>query len=197
MTKLFACLDGERWARCNVSANRQASLTRICSGQAVVSASLSSSNSYSNSNSYLASPLLAGGRDSASASGNGWGASKRPDAKIEGKRYQVVWSCLLLVEIIMGNVLYAAHFQTLASNVVSKVCDLLRLFKPRSTHRVLGAGAIHSLAHLRSINAKHLAVFTQCLKLVSSILPHVRAALMAQLPSKQHALLTDLDRIKR
>ena len=39
MTKLFACLDGERWARCNVSANRQASLTRLCSGQAVVSAS--------------------------------------------------------------------------------------------------------------------------------------------------------------
>lgn len=29
-----------------------------------------------------------------------------------------------------------------------------------------------------------------------ALLPHIRAALMAQLPPKQHALLTDLDSIK-
>lgn len=97
----------------------------------------------------------------------------------------------------MSNILCAAHFQALASNVVGKVAELLRLFNSRSTHLVLGAGAIHSSARLKSINAKHLAIVTQCVGVVQSILPHIRAALMSQLPSKQHTLLVDLDKIKK
>mmetsp|Transcript_14554 Transcript_14554/g.24892 ORF Transcript_14554/g.24892 Transcript_14554/m.24892 type:complete len:349 (+) Transcript_14554:1-1047(+) len=98
--------------------------------------------------------------------------------------------------MVMDDVACAAHFQTLAANVVAKVAELLRLFNTRSTHLVLGAGAIHGAARLKSINAKHLAIVTQCIALVLAILPHVRAALMAQLPAKQHALLYDLDKIK-
>ncbi len=96
----------------------------------------------------------------------------------------------------MDDVACAAHFQTLATNVVGKVTELLRLFNTRSTHLVLGAGAIHSAARLKSINAKHLAIVTQCTALVLAILPHIRAALMAQLPAKQHTLLFELDKIK-
>jgi len=97
----------------------------------------------------------------------------------------------------MMNIDCAAHFQSLATNVVSKVSELLRLFNSRSTQLVLGAGAIHSAARLKSINAKHLSLVTQCLGMTIAILPHVRAALMAQLPPKQHNLLTDLDSIKK
>jgi vacuolar protein sorting-associated protein 54 len=97
----------------------------------------------------------------------------------------------------MSNILCAAHFQALATNVVGKVAELLRLFNSRSTHLVLGAGAIHSSARLKSINAKHLAIVTQCVGVVQSILPHIRAALMSQLPIKQHTLLVDLDKIKK
>jgi hypothetical protein len=124
-------------------------------------------------------------------------SEKQPVATVEGKRYRVVWSCLLLVEMIMSNVACAAHFQTLATNVVGKVSELLRLFNSRATQLVLGAGAIHSSARLKSINAKHLALVTQCVGVVQSILPHIRAALMAQLPSKQQPLLADLDKIKK
>lgn len=124
-------------------------------------------------------------------------STKMPDAEVEGIRYKVVWSCLLLVEMIMTNIEAAAHFQNLASNVVGKVAELLRLFNSRSTQLVLGAGAIHSAARLKSINAKHLSLVTQCLGMIIAILPHVRAALMAQLPAKQHTLLNDLDKIKK
>ena len=120
-----------------------------------------------------------------------------PFASVEGTKYRVVWSCLLLIEHIMSNVACAAHFQTLATNVVGKVTELFRLFNARATQLVLGAGAIHSAARLKSINAKHLALVTQCVGIVLAILPHVRAALMAQLPSKQHTLLVDLDKIKK
>lgn len=124
-------------------------------------------------------------------------SEKQQIATVEGKRYRVVWSCLLLIEMIMSNVACAAHFQTLATNAVGKVSELLRLFNSRATQLVLGAGAIHSSARLKSINAKHLALVTQCVGVVQSILPHVRAALMAQLPSRQEPLLADLDKIKK
>lgn len=162
-----------------VSAERQAALTRLCSGRAAFSS--------------RKQPGLDTVMSPAPAS---TGREKMTDAEVEGVRYKVVWSCLLLLEMVMDDVACAAHFQTLAANVVGKVAELLRLFNTRSTHLVLGAGAIHSAARLKSINAKHLAIVTQCIALVLAILPHVRAALMAQLPAKQHALLCDLDKIK-
>lgn len=122
---------------------------------------------------------------------------KMSDAEVEGVRYKVVWSCLLLVEMVMTDMACAAHFKALATNVVGKVAELLRLFNSRSTQLVLGAGAIHSAARLKSINAKHLSLVTQCVGMIIAVLPHIRAALMAQLPSKQHTLLNDLDTIKK
>jgi vacuolar protein sorting-associated protein 54 len=162
-----------------VSAERQAALTRLCSGRAAFSPRKTSTEG-------AASP----------GPSPGSGRDKITDAEVEGVRYKVVWSCMLLLEMVMDDVACAAHFQTLATNVVGKVTELLRLFNTRSTHLVLGAGAIHSAARLKSINAKHLAIVTQCIALVLAILSHIRAALMAQLPAKQHTLLFELDKIK-
>ena len=174
MSALVAALDSERWTQCEVSAERQDALTRLCSGRSLISVSLQRKPT--------------GGVNE---------VARSPDAEVEGTRYKVVWSCLLLVEMISTNVQAAAHFSSLSSGVVGKVAELLRLFNSRTTHLVLGAGAIHSNAKLKSINAKHLSLVTQCLGLIISILPHVRAALMAQMPKKQHTLLNDLDQIRR
>ena len=171
MSSLVAALDSERWTQCDVSAERQFALTQLCTGRAVVS--------------------KLDGEDSTTE------RAKSPDAEVEGTRYKVVWSCLLLVEMVLTNIKCAAHFPSLATNVVGKVTDLLRLFNSRSTQLVLGAGAIHSAARLKSINAKHLSLVTQCLGMTLAILPYVRARLMAHLPPRQHGLLNDLDKIKK
>lgn len=187
MSALAAAMDGERWVQCSVSAERQAALTRLSSGRAAFS-----------SRKTITGEVASSASTSPSEPGKAGGGSreKMTDAEVEGTRYKVVWSCLLLLEMITDDVACAAHFQTLAANVVSKVAELLRLFNARATQLVLGAGAIHSAARLKSINAKHLAIVTQCIALALAVLPHVRAALMAQLPAKQHALLYDLDKIK-
>ncbi len=151
-------------------------MTRLCTGRAVVSAAVKRL------------------QDEGTSESNN---QKKPIAEVEGVQYKVVWSCLLLVEMIMTNLSSAGHFQSLATNAVTKVAELLRLFNTRTTNLVLGAGAIHSAARLKSINAKHLSMVTQCLGMTTALLPHIRAALMAQLPSKQHALLNDLDKIKK
>mmetsp|Transcript_1099 Transcript_1099/g.1541 ORF Transcript_1099/g.1541 Transcript_1099/m.1541 type:complete len:623 (-) Transcript_1099:2461-4329(-) len=175
MSALVAALDSERWSQCDVSSERQSALTRLCSGRSVLS-----SKRY--------------GLDDSKENGE---QEKMSEAEVEGIRYKVVWSCLLLVEMVMTNLACASQFQALATNLVGKVAELLRLFNSRSTKLVLGAGAIQSAARLKSINAKHLSLVTQCVGMVTAILPHVRAALMAQLPSKQHTLLVDLDKIKK
>lgn len=177
MTSLVASLDSEKWTQCDVSKERQNALTTLCSGRAALS-STSSTFTKQQKESQQAKKQL-------------------NDAYIDDTPYKVVWSCLLLLEFLLHNVHSAAHFQTLATTCVSKIAELLRLFNSRTNQLVLGAGAIHSNARLKSINAKHLALTTQCLGLTISILPHIRAALMAQLPQKQHALLLDLDKIKR
>lgn len=160
-----------------VSSQRQTALTRLCTGLATVSTPLRN--------------IQENGSDDQTTT------DKKPVAIVEGVHYKVVWSCLLLVEMIMTYLSAAANFQqSLATNAVTKVVELMRLFNSRTTNLVLGAGAIHSAARLKSINAKHLSYVTQCLGMTMALLPHVRAALMAQLPPKQHTLLTDLDNIK-
>lgn len=177
MSSLAAALDSERWVQCEVSAGRQAALSRLCSGLSIIVSPMKRGNGADT-----------GETDSA--------LLKRPDLEAEGTRYKVVWSCLLLVEMMLNNIATAAHFPNLASSNVSKVSELLRLFNSRTTQLVLGAGAIHSHAKLKSINAKHLSLVTQCLGMIMAILPHIRAGLMAQLPKKQHTLLTALDQIR-
>eukprot|EP00934_Nitzschia_sp_Nitz4_P000952 Nitzschia sp. Nitz4//scaffold12_size214221//178747//182011//NITZ4_001528-RA/size214221-augustus-gene-0.36-mRNA-1//-1//CDS//3329535104//952//frame0 len=170
MTGLVAALDSEPWTPCAVSPERQAMLTRLCTGRVAINVS----------------------SDDALLS-----QEKSPAAEVEGVHYKVVWSCLLLVEMVCTNLAAAVQFRSLAANVVAKVTELLRLFNTRTTQLVLGAGAIHSAARLPSINAKHLSMVTQCLRMMNSLLPHIRASLMNQLPEKQHTLLNDLDKIKK
>lgn len=168
---LVAALDSERWTQWEVKVERQAAISRLCHGRSLVIASESE-----------------GGDD---------GGEKTPQVEVEGTQYKVVWSCLLVVEMIINDITAATHFPTLTANVVAKVAELLRLFNSRSTHLVLGAGAIQSAARLKSINAKHLSMVTQCLGLMIALMPHIRSALMQNLPTKQQMLLTSLDQIKK
>ncbi|OEU16266.1 Vps54-domain-containing protein, partial [Fragilariopsis cylindrus CCMP1102] len=178
MSALVAALDSERWSQCEVSLERQSALTRLCTGLATVSTPIQN--------------LQEGG------DADNTNKEKNPVAVVEGVHYKVVWSCLLMVESIMTYISTAAYFQqSLATNAVTKIVEVMRLFNTRTTNLVLGAGAIHSAAKLKSINAKHLSYVTQCLGMMMSLLPHIRAALMTQLPDKQHTLLADVDNIKK
>lgn len=174
MSSLAAALDSERWTQCQVSSERQEKISRLCTGRAILSRGFSNA-------------------------GDAYGSSddRKPDVLVGGVHYKVVWSSLLLVEMIMDDLSTAAHFTGLSTLMVTKVSELLRLFNTRTTQLVLGAGAIHSTARLKSINAKHLSLVTQCLGMIIAIFPHIRAALMAHLPAKQHTLLTSIDTIKK
>jgi vacuolar protein sorting-associated protein 54 len=183
MSSLAAALDSERWIQCEVSTSRQDAITRLCTGLSIINSTtktISTTSTSGSTNNETDVQIL-----------------KYPELEIEGTKYKVVWSCLLLIEMVLANIATALHFQSIATNNVNKISELFRLFNTRTTQLVLGAGAIHSHAKLKSINAKHLSLVTQCLGVVMAIIPHIRAMLMTQLPKKQHMLLNDLDQIRK
>jgi hypothetical protein len=59
---------------------------------------------------------------------------------------------------------------------------------PRATasmqYSSIAISVIHSAARRKSITAKHLSLVTQCLGMILALLPQIRAALMAQPPTK-------------
>jgi vacuolar protein sorting-associated protein 54 len=198
--KLVNTLDNERWIQCDVNADRQKEINRLSSGKAFL---VSKDETIQGSSGSAAGAGGSTGSGANSASGSVKKASSVRDKEIhpvviEGVEYKVVWSVLLLVEINLSYLDIAFHFPPITNEVISKIVELIRLFNNRTKQLVLGAQAIQSAARLRSISAKHLAITSQSLSLFLALLPHIRAALLAQVnSSKQAVMSTELDRISQ
>lgn len=196
--KLVNALDNERWVQCDVTPERQTDISKLVSGQAFIpSSKVLSTNSNGTSHSTSDSNVFSSPQPS--TAGGAMSSGKRTkDSKpvhISGTDYKVVWSVLLLVETVLNYLDVAFNFQPVTADAIGKIVELLRLFDGRTKQLVLGAQAIQSSARLKSISAKHLAITGQSIGLVVALLPHIRAALLAQIPPKHHILLTEMDRI--
>ncbi|RKP35220.1 Vps54-like protein-domain-containing protein [Dimargaris cristalligena] len=88
----------------------------------------------------------------------------------------------------------SANIQILATDVLHRVIEIFKLFNSRTCQVILGAGAIRS-AGLKSITAKHIALASQSLGLVITLLPYVRECLRQTLTTHQEKLLIEFDRI--
>ncbi|OQR89995.1 vacuolar protein sorting-associated protein [Thraustotheca clavata] len=108
--------------------------------------------------------------------------------------FRVVWSVLLTLEIIMNYVSLAANFPVLATDIVQRTMEILRLFNSRTTQLVLGAGAMQ-VAHLKSISAKHLGLASQSLEVIVAFIPHIKCQLALHLTQRQKLLLDELDKV--
>jgi vacuolar protein sorting-associated protein 54 len=195
--RMVATLDSERWVHCDVTPDRQREIDRLSSGKAFLATN--------NTSSYTSSGGLGGTNgvgstpgNSAEESNNGIMKKKEKDnrpALVDGVEYQIVWSVLLLVEIVLSYLDIAFHFPPVTPDVISKIVEQVRLFNIRTNQLVLGAQAIQSAARLKSISAKHLAIAGRSLDLFIALFPHIRAALVAQIPPKHQSLLTEMDRV--
>lgn len=96
-----------------------------------------------------------------------------------------LWLCTKVESLIYLNAYYI-YFTFSTPIHTFNISQIFNTFK---------SGAIQSAARLKSISAKHLAITAQSLGLILALLPHVRAALLAQLNPKHHVLLTELDRV--
>uniref|UniRef100_A0A7S3M365 Vacuolar protein sorting-associated protein 54 C-terminal domain-containing protein n=1 Tax=Spumella elongata TaxID=89044 RepID=A0A7S3M365_9STRA len=194
--KLVVTLDNERWVQCDVSAERQVQIDRLSSGKAFLPQALhaqGASVTKSTSNASMSTnPAASAGATEVKKLAKD--KESRP-VTVDHVPFKVVWSVMLLVEVIQTYLDVALHFAPVTTDVINKSVEMLRLFDHRSRQLVLGAQAIQSAARLKSISVKHLALTGQSLSLLLALLPHIRAALLAQLPAKHQLLLTELDRV--
>ncbi len=110
--------------------------------------------------------------------------------KIKGNTYHMVSTGVMLIKMLGYYTEIADTIPEVAPEVITATVDLLRKYNVKSSHAVLGAGAIHS-AGLKRITAKHLALSAQTLGALLALLPSIRASMVMRIPASQHVLLTE------
>jgi vacuolar protein sorting-associated protein 54 len=99
----------------------------------------------------------------------------------------------MLIRMVSEYCECAAENNMLATDLASRMSDLLALHNSRMSQLLLGAGALSS-AGLRTISARNLALGWRSLQLVQVVLPKVRQHFADLLPPRS-AGLRQLDQV--
>ena len=111
--------------------------------------------------------------DVLSAQVNGINKAKTRSAVIESESFLLPNSAVACMHG-MGRFLHLmAAMPSMTSEISASLIAYLQLFNSRCTQLILGAGATRS-AGLRNITTKHLALASQALAFIATIIPHVR-----------------------
>lgn len=114
-----------------------------------------------------------------------------------GQSYHCVNCGLILLKMISEYINISNALPALATEIVHRVAEILKLFNSRSCQLVLGAGAMQ-VAGLKSITAKHLALASQTISLFYALIPDIRKMLAVHIPdSRKSLLLTEVDRVRQ
>ena len=112
---------------------------------------------------------------------------------VGGVAYPLVNSAVMLVKMLGDYSNVTESFPDVAADAIACTVQLLRSFNSRSHALILEAKASALLGGpLKQITAKHLALTSQSLGAVLSLLPALRAHLLMRLAPHQHMLLSDL-----
>lgn len=129
-------IENEQWAASEVPSDFQLIVDRICDGRIA---------------SFLDGSLL-----------------QQHDAEkstkhlvIQGQSYYVVGCTLLILKMFEDYLKCVLNLDTMATEIMQKLLELLKLFNSRVCQVILGAGAMRS-AGLKNITAKHLGIIYIC-----------------------------------
>ncbi|XP_060640490.2 vacuolar protein sorting-associated protein 54 [Anolis sagrei] len=168
-TKLSLLLDNERWKQADVPAEFQDLVDSISDGK-------------------IALPEKKAGAP-----------EERKPAEfliVDGQKYAVVGTVLLLIRIILEYCQCVDNIPSIATDMLTRLSDLLKYFNSRSCQLVLGAGALQVVG-LKTITTKNLALSSRCLQLIVHYIPVIRAHFEARLQPKQFSMLRHFDHITK
>jgi len=132
---------------------------------------------------------------------------------IEDKSYYAVSATSEVLLLLLDYLKIIMNLSTLTIDTMSRVIEFLKAFNSRTCQVVLGAGAMRS-AGLKNITAKHLGTFcvkgpsifeieffvalaSQSLSVMISLVPYVRETFRRHLSSTQAVMLVEFDKLKR
>lgn len=113
---------------------------------------------------------------------------------VQGQRFAVVGTLLMLMRMISEYCQCVVDVPMLVTDLLTKICEILKLFNSRSCQIVLGAGALQTIG-LKRISAKHLALVAQCLEVVILHIHIIKNHFEVRLEPKQFILLHQFDQI--
>ncbi|KAG6909627.1 hypothetical protein DXG01_016409 [Tephrocybe rancida] len=115
---------------------------------------------------------------------------------IETRPYHAVAATVAVLLLLSEYIEVLGGLGLLAVDGMSRTVEFLKAFNSRTCQVVLGAGAMRS-AGLRNITAKHLALASQSLSIMSELIPYVRETFRRHLSPKQAVMLIEFDKLKR
>uniref|UniRef100_A0A3B4Z095 Vacuolar protein sorting-associated protein 54 n=1 Tax=Stegastes partitus TaxID=144197 RepID=A0A3B4Z095_9TELE len=115
---------------------------------------------------------------------------------VNGQKYAVVGTVLLLIRIFLEYCQCVNDIPSIATDMLTRLSDLLKHFNSRSCQLVLGAGALQ-IVGLKTITTKNLALASRCLQLVVHYIPIIRAHFETKLQPKQFSVLRHFDHITK
>ncbi|CAE6420707.1 unnamed protein product [Rhizoctonia solani] len=115
---------------------------------------------------------------------------------IEEQQFYVVGATLQAIRLIIDYLSIIANLPLLTIDVMPKTIEFLKAFNSRTCQVVLGAGALRS-AGLKNITARHLALASQSLTVMVTLIPYIRETFRRHLSPKQAVMLTEFDKLKR
>ncbi|XP_037480339.1 vacuolar protein sorting-associated protein 54, chloroplastic-like, partial [Triticum dicoccoides] len=112
-----------------------------------------------------------------------------------GVGYHMVNCGLILLKMLSEYVDISKCLPSLSFEVVQRVVEILKHFNTRTCQLVLGAGAMQ-VSGLKSITSKHLALASQIISFIHSLIPDIRRVLFLKIPEvRKHLLMSELDRV--
>ncbi|XP_061736686.1 vacuolar protein sorting-associated protein 54 isoform X2 [Nerophis ophidion] len=169
-TKLSLLLDNERWKQAEVPAEFQELVDSMASGRITL----------------LARKAAAGPED------------RKPGdfLLVDGHKYAVVGTVLLLIRIVLEYCQCVNDIPSIATDMLTRLSDLLKHFNSRTCQLVLGAGAMQVVG-LKTITTKNLALASRCLQLVVFYIPVIRRHFESKLQAKHLSVLRHFDHITK
>ncbi|KAL4639934.1 vacuolar protein sorting-associated protein 54 [Arapaima gigas] len=168
-TKLSLLLDNERWKQADVPAEFQDLVNSIADGQITLPEKKPTAIEERKPSDYLI---------------------------VDEQKYAVVGTVLLLIRIFLEYCQCVNDIPSITTDMLTRLCDLLKHFNSRSCQLVLGAGALQVVG-LKTITTKNLALASRCLQLVVHFIPIIRAHFETKLQPKQYNILRHFDHITK
>jgi vacuolar protein sorting-associated protein 54 len=116
--------------------------------------------------------------------------------RIEDRSHFAVSATQDTLYLLVDYLKVIVNLSLLTTDTMSRIIEFLKAFNSRTCQVVLGAGAMRS-AGLKNITAKHLALASQSLSIVISLIPYIRETFRRHLSPKQAVMLVEFDKLKR
>lgn len=180
---LATAMEADRWDPQDFAMSDKIALSQVLEGMTADSAAYLQQ-------SYLWETNPANGTNST----NGTQEMSR-SAVIEEDKFILAPSPVLLLHGITRFETLIANIPSIASEVSTALIDYLKFFNSKSCQFILGAGAIRSSAKLKFINTKHLALASQALSFVITLIPYIRECVRRR-PGVTGVALGEYDKVR-